>query len=140
HSDCMDIKDDDRRLFIHEVTEKLPEKFWRRYWRWFQSEEGKAAVHWYLKYGVDTRGFNPKSEAPRTTARKAMVYENLNAAGRLAHGLRDAASAEDYFGSAYTGRDLWTLQLLISVQGSTHHDNENQHITVWTLPRAMREA
>jgi hypothetical protein len=72
HQDAFFITTEDRRYFIHEVSEKAPDGFFARYDKWFKTQAATDALFDYL-LSIDLKGFNPMAEAPRTKARSEMV-------------------------------------------------------------------
>jgi Domain of unknown function (DUF3854)/Family of unknown function (DUF5906) len=72
--DAFYLDDNDRRMFIHEVTSApLPREFYTiTYDRWYKSDEGTAALFDHL-LSVDTSDFDPMQPPPITNAKLEMT-------------------------------------------------------------------
>jgi hypothetical protein len=114
HEDAMYLENHDRRYFIvHADIERLPGSFYTDYMQWLDHEGGAARLFHYLKYEVnvdahelvvsaDTPGavrrgnswvkevaaFNPKGEAPVTTAKLEMMASGRSDVEDWAFGLK----------------------------------------------------
>lgn len=77
HPDAFYLQSEDRRFFIHELTQpKLPPEFWTKYKEWQNGAGPSALFDYLLRY--DLTGFNPDAEAPHTKARQEMIDTGLS--------------------------------------------------------------
>lgn len=73
--DAVDLDDDDRRMFVHEVLAKrLTEEQAIDYDLWSSSTVGAAALFYHLLH-VDATWFNPHAPALETAAKRAMIND-----------------------------------------------------------------
>jgi len=72
------IADQDRRYWVWEVSqsEPLSQEFYAKFKAWKNSDEGVAALYWYLLHEVDTTDFDPDARAPMTQAKREMIELN----------------------------------------------------------------
>jgi len=99
HGDAFYLDENDRRLFIHEVTvTKLDEAFYQDYYLWLDGE-GPAALLHYFQHELDYGDFSPKQPPPLTRAKEEMVEGVRSEVDSWIAGLRTADLA---------GRELWT--------------------------------
>lgn len=89
HIDSLYLDQNDRRLFVHHVTEeKLPEEFFRKELAPWLRTEGFSAIHHYLLNDIDLsksivggnpfdatdlKPFSPNAAAPHTASRTAAI-------------------------------------------------------------------
>ena len=76
HPDAFFLEDTDRRFFVHEV--KLPPKpmaFYRAYVKWYESDEGAAAMLHYM-LNLDLGDFDPEAPAIETDSKREMINDN----------------------------------------------------------------
>jgi hypothetical protein len=79
--DALFLEDFDRRFFVHEVMGSPADRsFYETYDKWFRSEEGQAALLYYL-LELDLGDFNPRAEAPHTNAKAAMIRDSKSDLG-----------------------------------------------------------
>lgn len=73
HVDALFLDEHDRRVVVHEIP-ALPreQKFYERIDKW-RKHEGPAYLFYHLLNDIDTSGFNPRSPAPVTQAKRDMV-------------------------------------------------------------------
>lgn len=70
--DAVYVEKTDRRNFVIETKGKpLAQSFYKVYARYYQSDEGAAAV-FYKLLNLDLKGFDPSEAAPQTAAKEAM--------------------------------------------------------------------
>ena len=73
HRDAFTMGDSNRRMFVIEVKNKAKsEQFYVDYGNWLDNG-GAEAVHHYLRYEVNLKGFNPKAPAMMTKAKARMM-------------------------------------------------------------------
>ncbi|MGX7952832.1 DUF5906 domain-containing protein [Tsuneonella sp. HG249] len=74
----------DRRWFVPEVTEvKQPKVYWRQFYAWLAGG-GLAAIHyWAFAFAEKHGGVAPEDEAPRSSAKRALVESSLSDGRRL---------------------------------------------------------
>lgn len=77
HPDSFYVDAQDRRLFIHEVTQKLPQKFYKDYFKWLDSGGASHVKHYLEQY--NTGSFEPFAPAMATRARAAMIGNSQSA-------------------------------------------------------------
>lgn len=116
HPDLFFIEDDDRRMFVWEVTaRKLEREFFERYDAWVHSPECGAAMFHHLLNGVDTSTFNPRAEALKTESKQEMIEDMRS---DLAGWIRRVMHQPDEILGVGTG-DLWTSQELLAFYDGT---------------------
>lgn len=87
HDDALYADDDDRRLFVWKVPNRLDRGLAAEVSRWL-SEGGKAALlHHFMN--LDLSGFDPYARAMRTEAKNELIDQNLSDLDRFARDLVD---------------------------------------------------
>ena len=91
--DAFFLEDNDRRFFVHEVTQKPhTAEFYKRYDSWYKSKEGAQALFYHLLH-LDCSGFNPTAQARVTDAKRAMINDTRSDISYWVHQLiNDPAS------------------------------------------------
>jgi hypothetical protein len=153
HQDALFLDNDDRRYFVHEITANKEQFDFKAYDRWYKSEEGAAALRYYLEYEIDTSDFDPQGEAPRTTAKEAMIRSVYGIADTLAYEISKAEDGTFLMPSAsfygdnvletmrkkYEGRDLWTADQIVNEYAAKNpNDRDLRYLNKYTLPRALK--
>ena len=113
-ADAMQVSDNDRRVFVHEVrnTARLDLAFSEDFVNWIESAEGRAALFYYFQH-LDYTGFNPKAPAMETHAKKDMASISK---GELASWVsRLAQYPDEVLGGANMRGDLFTAEELLAV-------------------------
>jgi hypothetical protein len=114
HQDAFFITTEDRRYFIHEVTEKAPPTFFARYDRWFNKQEAIDAVFDYLLH-IDLAGFNPMAEAPRTKSRNEMVEAGKSEHAAWVSELKEFPGNKLRVGDVELPYSLFTVEELLAL-------------------------
>ena len=122
HADAFFLEDDDRRFFIHEVTQPplQPEDFRNRYLNWLEAGQGRgtrALFHYLLT--LDLTDFDPQGRAPETAAKREMT-ENVR--GELAawcHQLLEDPARTLVIGDVSLPRTVFTTAELLSIYDAT---------------------
>lgn len=71
--DALFLDDDDRRVFVHEITSKArPDEFYKRISEWRQNGGASHLLH-HLMFEVNVSDFNPRAPALRTEARQNII-------------------------------------------------------------------
>lgn len=139
HADALFLEDEDRRFFVHEVTQDapLPEAFYMSYDKWLKEEGGGAyLMHWLLQR--DLGGFNPKGPAPRTAARDRMITSGKSDLGLWCKELKENPSLILRLGQMRHVRDLFTSRELLEMY---HRDNDgDKKVTSNGMARALSAA
>lgn len=132
HPDLFIIEDDDRRMFVHEVTSgKLPREFYERYDKWVHSPECGSSMFWHL-LNLDLTGFNPRAEALRTDSRQEMIEDMRS---DLSTWIREVLARPDDMLGKGTG-DLWTSKELLAYYDPDH----SKRTTTSTIGRELKRA
>lgn len=138
--DCFLIDAHDRRYFIHEARSTTTEKmrkseswFTGTYDAWYRSEEGAAAIMWYLLEKVDCTGFDARARAPMTDAKESMAQLSGGDADVLARDLIAAPARYLKLGETQITRDLFTLTELFDLL----NPGKQYSFTLNTLGRAL---
>lgn len=132
HPDLFIIEDDDRRMFVHEVTSgKLPREFYERCDVWLHGAECAASMFYHLLH-VDLTGFNPRAEALRTDSKLEMIEDMRSDLGAW---VRSAVAQPDAILGKGTG-DLWTSQELLAI----YDTGGTKRTTASTLGRELKRA
>ena len=99
HADAFYLEDADRRFFVWEITaDRKPDEFYAKFVDWRDNGGGSAALMDYL-LKLDLTGFNPKGNAPQTTAKVEMIRQSKSDLERwLADVLEDKISITAAFG------------------------------------------
>lgn len=88
HPDAFFVEDTDRRYLINEVVgSPLGLEFYNRYDKWLHGE-GPAALFHHLLH-LDLTGFDPRSPAPQTEAKVAMIRDTKSDASLWASSLKE---------------------------------------------------
>lgn len=139
HADALFLEDEDRRLFVHEVTSPpLPLDFYQKYDRWLKKEKGAAALmHWFQER--DLSGFMPMGPAFRTAARERMIMSGKSDIQMWLAELRENPDGKLRLGQLHHQRDLFTSAELLSMY---EHEHERQigKVTVNGMSRALATA
>lgn len=131
--DAFLMDEDDRRLFIHEVTVKpLPDEFWVAFNAWRKSEAGCRAMMHYFMNVVDCKGFNPTARPPMTRAKQEMIEMTRT---DLESWLTAIRNDPDHFCRKFGDCDLVTVPELMKA-----YDPQGQYrITAVTFARKLKE-
>ncbi|MCH9027638.1 MAG: DUF3854 domain-containing protein, partial [Proteobacteria bacterium] len=124
HVDAFFLEDQDRRLFVVEVSQpKKSNKFYADLRRWRDKpspdnpngqRRGVAAFRWYLENEVDLTGFTPYVDAPITDAKKDMQDLSLSDLNRFTRLLRDDPDSVLQFQGLINPGELFELNTLIA--------------------------
>jgi len=133
------INNDDRRYFIHHIThaDKLDVKLGDQISAWAKSPEGRAALHYYLKFEVDCSKFNPHAEAPHTLGKEITAEHNRSLTDRYARDIMD--NPRLICGEEMTS-DLVPIEYLVELyekRHPTHRIQESSLITSLSLAGAF---
>ena len=109
HPDSFFLDSGDRRVAVFETpAEVLPLSFYKTYNDWMKSDDGPAALFYYLLQ-VDTSDFNPTAPAPWTHAKDVMIDQGKSDIGRfVAMAMLDPEQAEKVYGVP-AGVELFTV-------------------------------
>ncbi len=140
HADALWLEDEDRRFFVHEVTqdEPLPIEFYQAYEHWLDNVEGAAALmHWLQQRNV--KEFKPKGAAPRTAARARMINMGKSDVDAWCADLKANPQNILRIGKLRHVRDLFTSKELLEMY---LRDNEMAagKVTAGGITRAMSKA
>jgi hypothetical protein len=146
HQDAFFMSDKDRRYFVHEVSvPNLPDSFFKEYDKWYRSQEGIAALFYYL-LDVDLTGFNPAAEAPHTASRKEMIDAGLAEHAAWAKELREhpdnilrTPAANGRVGTIIDF-DLYTIDDLLSIYQPEDSQRRQRRISPKGLSIVLKEA
>jgi len=138
HADAFILEDGDRRFFIHEVVSPpLTPAFYEPYDAWYRSDEGAAAILYYL-LNYDTKKFNPKARAPMSYAKQEMIDTSLSDIDVWVRTLLD--NPEQVL-SAHHGKlnpcDLYESKQLRAYYDPHHHYPK---VTANVVSRALKSA
>jgi hypothetical protein len=99
HADSFFLDGKDRRMAVFETPKATkPLAFYKKYNDWMKSEEGPAALFYYL-LNVDTSDFNPSAPAPMTLSKEIMIEQSSSDVGRfVTMVLLDPEQAERVYG------------------------------------------
>lgn len=76
--DAFRMDDHDRRLFIHEVTQRpAPTEFYERMDAWLKHPDTGSAMFAHF-LALDMTGFNPRTAAPMTRAKRDMIELSMS--------------------------------------------------------------
>lgn len=138
HSDSFFLEDKDRRFMIVEVLgDPLPDSFYAKYDKWYKSEEGIAALHYWLANRKINPAFNPSSAAPKTYAKERMIAATKGDAGAWVHELSQFPDQVLKFGDMCHTRDLFTSRELLDMY---ERDHPNSRVTAVGLGRQLSAA
>lgn len=114
HPDAFFLEDDDRRYFVHEVTQPpLEQAYYTAYGAWLRDGGAAALFDWLLKY--DLGDFNPAAPALRTVAKDMMTLDVKSDVGSwVARLLRDPATMLRV-GDCIMREDLFTNRQLLTL-------------------------
>lgn len=136
--DAFFLEDADRRYFVWEITKSPADlKFYHAYDKWLKGGGAKHLFHHLLN--LDLGEFNPKSPAPSTQAKHAMIVDNKSDVGMWVHHLKeDPRSALSQLGSGIAAAecDLFSSEQL-------HHcydPEKNGRVTVNGLGKELKRA
>lgn len=114
HPDAFFLEDDDRRFFIHEVTQPpLPEIFYAEYDLWLDTG-GSSAVFDYLLH-LDVSDFNPAATAFRTMAKDRMIADGQSDLGGWVRSLQATPDYVLRIGEIPLTKDLYTSKELLQL-------------------------
>lgn len=134
--DLVFLEDTDRRYFVHEVTsDPLPREFYRDYDRWLSSAAGPPALFDHL-LKLDLTGFDPKSAAPWTQAKRLMAVDNKSDLGAWVLRLRETPDAVLRLGDVALDGDLFTSTELLRL----YDPEQRGRVTANGLGRELKRA
>lgn len=139
HADALFLEDEDRRIFVHEVTgEPLPDEFYAAYDKWLKKEGGAAhLMQWFLDR--DLSDFNPKAQALRTSARERMIMTGKSDLAMWCAELKENPTGKLKVGQLRHQRDLFTAaELLVMYQNE--HEHAIGKVTANGMSRALQAA
>lgn len=114
HPDAFFLEDDDRRNFVHEVTNgPLPKEFYREFVAWMKGDGPSALFHHLLH--LDLGDHRAEDRAPDTVARRSMVEDGLSDVGRWVRKLQTDPDLCLRLGDAKLDGDLWTAGDLVKL-------------------------
>lgn len=88
HPDAFFLEDNDRRYFVHEVSQAPAEqKLYDEYDTWLHGD-GTTALFYHL-LSLDLEGFHPKAPALVTRSKQAMILDNKTDLGLWVASLRE---------------------------------------------------
>jgi hypothetical protein len=139
HADALFIEDEDRRYFVHEVTQApLPEEFYLAYDKWLKKDGGAAALmQWMLDRDVSK--FNPKAPALKTAARERMIMSGKSDLALWVKELKEAPESKLRVGQLRHQRDLFTAAELLSMYEHEHERSVGK-VTSNGMSRALSAA
>jgi hypothetical protein len=112
--DALFLEDNDRRVFVHEITSNPPsEEFFKAYDKWMRGD-GPRYLRDYLEK-LDVTGFNPKGPAFKTLARERMIVGTQSEVSALAHAIVESPDATLKVGETRYTKDLFTSRELLSI-------------------------
>lgn len=122
--DAFFLEDDDRRFFIHEVTEPpLPFDFYKEYAGhpgapgWLDQGGASALFHWFLRR--DLSRFNPAAAALKTAARARMIADIQSDLGGWVRSMLEEPGSVLRVNNIVAPRDLWTSRELLGLYDPT---------------------
>jgi hypothetical protein len=139
HADAFFLEDEDRRFFVHEVTqfEPLPSAFYKKYDEWKEGNGPSALFHWLLQR--DLRNFNPKDRAPRTRARDRMLMQGKSDIAVWCAELRQFPDGKLHVGQLRHVRDMFTAHELLQMY-IAENDVPSGKVTANGMSRALAAA
>lgn len=120
HPDAVFLEDDDRRYFIHEVTdEALPDSFWTKYEQWIRRDlyanaPGPDALFYHL-LNLDMGDFNPRARAPMTDAKMNMMALGKSELGNWIKNLREDPDSVLRMGTVTIPYRLYRAEDLLAI-------------------------
>lgn len=138
HADALFLEDEDRRFFVHEVTqdEPLPIKFYQDYEKWLNNGGAAALMQWFLDRNL--KEFNPKGPAPRTAARERMIMSGKGDLDAWCRELKEHPASVLRVGQLRHTRDLFTSKELLEMYQKEH--DSGSKVTANGLGRALGRA
>ena len=119
HCDTFFLENADRRYFVVEIKSKpLPPSFYKEYDRWYHSEDGIAALRYYLEH-IDMKGFDPTKAAPMTSAKLDMIEDSRS---DLAAAIMQLPTMFDD-PKTMVHRLMTEVEIADKLNGGVHHKN-----------------
>lgn len=113
--DAFFLEDDDRRFFIHEAqSDPLPQSFYNDYDDWYKSEEGIAALYWWL-LNYELTDFSPTAPAFKTLAKMRMTETVRSDLASWVRALRSTPDAVLRLGDLLLTKDLFSARELLEL-------------------------
>lgn len=110
-ANAVELEDNDRRFFIHEVINgpsELPADFYDKYYDWLDNQDGASIVmNFMLKRNLSK--FNPYGVAPSTKAKADMIEAGKNLLAQWVSDLKADPDAILMYGDVAAPHDLYTL-------------------------------
>jgi hypothetical protein len=135
HPDAFFIEDDDRRFFVWRMpSEKLPAKFWIKFYAWMKGGGPKHLFAHLLALDLEAR--EPEDRAPDTGAKLAMVEDGLSDLGRWVRDLRDEPDRMLKIGDVELDGDLWSSADLMKL----YDPDQKGRVTAGGIGRELKRA
>lgn len=136
HIDAVFLENSDRRFFVHETPdEPMKDKVYERIEKWRYSG-GTSHLFHYLLNRVDTKTFNPESQAPLTGARTELVYLSRGDLDMFCHQLFKNPDDTLRIDGKRISRDLFTVSELILL----YDPDKDKRTTLIAMSKALKRA
>lgn len=136
HPDAFVVEDNDRRFFIHEApAAPKPREFYRRYDKWYKSEEGAAALFDYF-LNLDLGDFDPHDRAPMTDSKLEMIANSKSELGRWVAILKEDPDTALRIDGKVLPFALWRIEDIIAV----YDPHDKKRASANALSRELKQA
>jgi hypothetical protein len=117
------LEREDRRYFIQEVQNALPEEFFIKiYHKWLYEQDGdRHLLHYFLN--LPLKGFNEKTRPPVTESKSEMLELGMSSLELFAHRIVHYPEEALCIGGTYIDSDLWTCKQLIGIFNYDNNSN-----------------